>query len=487
MTEHFVPTPSLARGRCQSCGSAVGPDWNHCEACGAALAAASSGVRDDDPPTLARSSEPVEPITSQAPVGDDDRPTLASSSEPVEPITTQAPAPGVGPAGVVGDGAPPISSDHRRPHARLSLDEVSKRVQAHLSTGSVGAVVDRMFASLRDRPDRYGSTTEWVVAGMRRFPRACVVTYLWVYVFPAVMVMLGHGILGSGFFTGLKYLVIWTVAGLLWGALVVFWGLLREPARLRRDGHRRMSLREQDQIVHALERCSKEMGVGRLPKLLVSDSRDPEMWGNAMATSRYIVVSKDLLRQGKQNPDILLGVLSHELAHWYYADPLGSAAVRALGWAVIAPYNFFASLTGRLSTWGKQVGGQSGQYTQIGSAFASWIAKAYEVPLKYVIYPALMADSRMVEFSCDQASVVVGEDARRGVISFLEDAVWTESAPTAWDEIRLASHPHSELRIEALESPDEMTSHPALSEPHLVPHAQVSPEHVGVREPIWWR
>lgn len=343
-------------------------------------------------------------------------------------------------------------------------------------------LLDHLVGAFKQRPERYASVAQWMVAGAKRYPRACLVTFGLVYVLPAVAATLLGAVSEAGASIGLTVLVEYTLVGVPLAIVIALWTILREGRRLRLGGARRMSLREQDQIMDALEHCATELSIGRLPLIMVSDSKEPETAGNAFSATRHIIVSREVLRRSAtQQGDVLRGVLAHELAHWYYADALGSTLVRALGWPLIAPYNFYL----RLARYGTLIGQGGSSAGRAAGGIASFIAKIYAIPIKYVILPPLMADSRMVEYSCDQSAVVVGEEARLGLVTWLEEATWSEGAPTGWDQVVHASHPPSELRLEALETPDQMDSHPSLTDERLVPHAQVSVEHVGVRERIW--
>jgi len=243
-----------------------------------------------------------------------------------------------------------------------------------------------------------------------------------------------------------------------------------------------MSLREQDKILDAIEYCATELQLSRLPTILVSDHNEAEKSNNAFTGHRHIIISKDLLskRSGTKG-DVLRGVLSHELAHWYYADMMGSSLARGFGWPLFFSFDFCVRMTQPMSP----LAYLPGNFGQAATGLFAIAARINNLPIRLFIRPALMADGRMEEYSCDQAAVIVGEDAREGLIAWLEDRSFSEGAPSGWEQVRSLSHPPSELRIEALESPEEMAQHSSLTEERFAPHVQVTPEHVGLKEKIW--
>ncbi|WP_345073479.1 M48 family metalloprotease [Phytohabitans flavus] len=223
------------------------------------------------------------------------------------------------------------------------------------------------------------------------------------------------------------------VLGLAVGVLYVVYGTVLEPWRLRLGGARRMSRREEEFLLPIMHECGQRMGLANLPRLLIDDGRLP----NAFAYTRHIVVQRGLLVEFEYDREAVAGVLSHELAHWHNADGVAGLFVRGVALPLYVAH--------RAATLVLQVFDNS-----IVRFLAISVAWPALTSVRYFIVPLQSASARRAEYRADQGAVLAGHrDGLRLVLGRLRRSV--DGSRNGWDEAICASHPPTELRLEALE------------------------------------
>ncbi|BCB91509.1 hypothetical protein Psuf_088220 [Phytohabitans suffuscus] len=221
--------------------------------------------------------------------------------------------------------------------------------------------------------------------------------------------------------------------GLLVGVLYTIYGTVLEPWRLRLGGARRMSRREEEFLLPILHECGQRMGLPNLPRLLVDDGRVP----NAFAYTRHIVVQRGLLLEFEYDREAVAGVLSHELAHWHNADGVAGLFVRGVALPLYIAHRA-ATLVLRIFD------------NSIVRFLAISVAWPVLVSVRYFIVPLQSMSARTAEYRADQGAVLAGHrDGLRLVLGRLRRSV--DGSRNGWDEVICASHPPTELRLEALE------------------------------------
>lgn len=203
-----------------------------------------------------------------------------------------------------------------------------------------------------------------------------------------------------------------------------------EPLTLQLHGHRRLSRRERERVEHLLHEAARRMGLATAPPILISDDGNR----NAATYLRHIVVSRTLCNE--LDDDQLSGLLAHELHHWACADTVGQQFVFTCALPLALLYN----LSTRLS--------RVGSLPSVVGGFFLWPAWMLT---RVVIRPLIAREGRRHEYEADAAAKAAGYgDGLSRALAYLGDF---EAGRSGWEQVVAASHPPTELRLEALESP----------------------------------
>jgi Zn-dependent protease with chaperone function len=225
------------------------------------------------------------------------------------------------------------------------------------------------------------------------------------------------------------------LTALFCGTVFMLWSIVAEPARLRKAGARRMSRREAEWLMPIAAEVASRMRLAGLPRFLITDSREV----NAYTATRHIVVHKGLLEYLGYDTDAVAGVIAHELAHWRYGDTVGMAFLKGVGLPLYLGYAL--ALRVEDMNWFMR--------TMLGPLM--W---GVTVCVRYVLAPVEAVIGRRHEMRCDKMAARAGYGP--GLRAALE--VFGESfdgAADGWDATMLRSHPHTEIRLEALEADGE--------------------------------
>lgn len=223
--------------------------------------------------------------------------------------------------------------------------------------------------------------------------------------------------------------VIVGVTGGLIVSLVLFGGMVAaEPWTLHLRGYRRMSRREGERLLPLLETAALRMNITGLPRVLIAQDGTR----HAYAYLRHLVVSRTLYDELDDEP--LAAVLAHELHHWASADTVGLRFVFACALPLALMYNAGAWLA------------QSRSMLTILGWFLLWPAWLLT---RLVIKPLVAHRARVGEYEADAAAKAGGyREALINALTYLGDF---EGGRSGWEQVLTATHPPSELRLEALE------------------------------------
>lgn len=222
------------------------------------------------------------------------------------------------------------------------------------------------------------------------------------------------------------------ITALFVGSAYTVWSILFEPWRLRRSGARRLSRREAAWLVPIVEQVAERMGLQGVPKVLITDSREV----NAYAMTRHIVIHKGLLTHLGYDEEPIGAVIAHELAHWRYGDTVGASFLKGTALPLYLGY----ALALRLE--------------QIRFRPLVWLLSpliwGVTVCVRYVVAPVAAVVARRHELRADRYALRAGygPGLRVALESFAESF---DGALDGWDQVILRTHPHTELRLEALE------------------------------------
>ncbi|MGH3681977.1 MAG: M48 family metalloprotease, partial [Natronosporangium sp.] len=208
-----------------------------------------------------------------------------------------------------------------------------------------------------------------------------------------------------------------------------------EPWLLRVAGARRMSRRERELILPIVADCAGRMGLENYPPVLLDDGREP----TAIAYTRHLVINKGLLDEFRYDPEVIAGVVCHELVHWRNGDPISAAFVRG---AALPLYLVHASVG-----WVDQ----QVRHPLIGPVL--WLVFApVLLTVTYLVMPLQAVETRRAEFRADQGAVLAGHrDGLRRVLA--RSGRSFERGRNGWTAAVSATHPPNELRLERLEEP----------------------------------
>ncbi|CAN5243292.1 hypothetical protein BH20ACT24_BH20ACT24_03980 [soil metagenome] len=161
---------------------------------------------------------------------------------------------------------------------------------------------------------------------------------------------------------------------------------------------------------------------------------------------RTVVITTGLLQTVNDNE--LRAILAHELEHWRQGDAVGLHFVWAAAWPVALIYNVGTMLAGQQ----REEGGPPHRTSRGSLAFVGWLmAWPTWVIIKLIIAPAIASSQRRYEYGADAAAARIGYAA--DLSSALRKMGAFEGGRTGWEQAMTATHPPTELRLEALEPP----------------------------------
>jgi len=258
------------------------------------------------------------------------------------------------------------------------------------------------------------------------------------------------GIVG-GFLIVLIFLVLHPLAllgsfvcGEILSVVLVFITALFERVGLRMRGYRRLSRDEVRQVAPLVKAVADAMDLPALPRFAMADQLIPNAWSHM----RTIVLTTGLLQT--LDSQELEAVLVHELTHWRNGDAVGLHCVWAASLPVVLIYNLGAQISG-----GARKPKSGGVTVNVSSAFrwlVAWlIAWPAWVMVKLIIAPLTAASQRRYEYEADAAAYDLGLGQK--LSSALSKFSAFESGRTGWEVAMTATHPPTQLRIEALQVP----------------------------------
>ncbi|HEV3212921.1 MAG TPA: M48 family metalloprotease [Acidimicrobiales bacterium] len=269
----------------------------------------------------------------------------------------------------------------------------------------------------------------------------------------------------SGFFLGLVGGALFAVAGPLAnpvadvvsiasGALlsIVLVALIAafERASLRVRGYRRLSRQEVRRIAPLVKSVAEAMELDGLPRFSMSDEAMPNAWTHM----RTIVLTTGLLQM--LDDDELTGVLAHELHHWRSGDAVGLRLVWTAALPIALLLDVGSWIAGGSGVAAQKRDDSSSQRTARPRggfiAFVGWvIAWAPWVITKFILAPVAAATQRRYEYEADAAAAAIGLST--ALSSALRKMGAFEAGRAGWERAIVATHPPTELRLEALERP----------------------------------
>lgn len=370
-----------------------------------------------------------------------------------------------------------------------TVASVPRRVAGETDSWHVG-YLEALSESRAGLPDRYDDGIQWLKNGVRRHRAAVIVglvfgwTGAWLAFWGAMagaflgaLVGLGAGnanipvfrtfglgqsvsVVGvaagvavgiaGGFLVVLVYLAMHPLAligsfasGVVIAALLVAVAASYERAGLRLRGYRRLSRDEVRRVAPVVKRAADAMQLPSLPRFAIAQQVIPNAWTHM----RTIVLTTGLLQTLDDGE--LEAILIHELNHWRNGDAVGLHCVWAAAWPVVLLYNLGVAISGNSPR--NQVGVQ----IKVSSAFRwiiAWlVAWPAGVMTKVIIVPLTAASQRRYEYEADAAAYKLGLGPQ--LTSALRKMSAFESGRTGWEAAMAATHPPTELRIEALQSP----------------------------------
>jgi Zn-dependent protease with chaperone function len=235
--------------------------------------------------------------------------------------------------------------------------------------------------------------------------------------------------------------VISVASGAVLGVIIVVGIAAFERLSLRMRGYRRLSRAEVRRVAPLVKQAADAMNLTALPRFAMDD----HVVLNAWTHMRTIVLTKGLLTLEDAE---IRAVIAHELEHWRAGDAVGLRFVWAAAWPVALTYNLGMLMAGKT-----QQGNQPRRGVVLGFlALLGWvIAWPAAVMIKFLIVPVVSSSQRRYEYGADAAAARIGY---AGSLSsaLRQMAVW-ESGRTGWEQAMAATHPPTELRLEALEAP----------------------------------
>jgi Zn-dependent protease with chaperone function len=168
---------------------------------------------------------------------------------------------------------------------------------------------------------------------------------------------------------------------------------------------------------------------------------------------RHIVLSTALL--DVLEPDELQAVLAHELHHWRRGDSVSLRIVWAAGLPISLLYNLGCVLSGRNKPDANVTVQIPSAYRDIAGLFGWFLLWPTWVVMKLIIGPLTASHGRQCEYEADAAAADVG--LSQPLVTALRQITQFEPGRSGWEQVLMASHPATELRIEALQAkrPDD--------------------------------
>ena len=223
-----------------------------------------------------------------------------------------------------------------------------------------------------------------------------------------------------------------------------------ERTALRLRGYRRLSHQEVRRVAPLVKEVADALELDGLPRFSMSDGPIPNAWTHM----RTIVLTTGLLQMLDDTE--LSAVLAHELHHWRSGDAVGLRLV----WAAALPIALLLDL----GTWiaggnGAAPRGRDAPSPQDAMrpraglfAIIGWaIAWAPMVITRFILVPVCAATQRRYEYEADAAAAANG--LSEALSSALRKIGAFEGGRTGWERSMVATHPATELRLEALEPP----------------------------------
>jgi Zn-dependent protease with chaperone function len=231
------------------------------------------------------------------------------------------------------------------------------------------------------------------------------------------------------------------------GAIIVVTVAAFERLGLRMRGYRRLSRDEVRRLAPLVKDVAHECHINALPRFAMADNLIPNAWTHM----RTVVLTTGLFQTLDDGE--LRGVLAHELYHWRMGDAVGLHCVWAVSWPLALAYDIGMVFAGR--THGKQSGDSPAPNSTPSRtllAVIGWIiAWPAWVIIRLIIAPIVGASQRRYEYEADRQALLAGYGPQ--LSSALRKMSAFEGGRTGWEQAMTATHPATELRLEALEAP----------------------------------
>lgn len=247
--------------------------------------------------------------------------------------------------------------------------------------------------------------------------------------------------------------IVSLACGVVAAAVVVAYSASFERVALRLRGYRRLSRQEVRRIAPLVKGVADAMALDGLPRFAIADNLAPNAWTHM----RTIVLTTGLLHM--LDDDELTAVLAHELHHWSFGDAVGLRMVWAAALPLAILLNVGAWIGGGSSRAMRGSGGQTtltpvqSRSRGLLSAIGWLVAWAPWMITKFVLVPIAARAQRESEYGADGAAAALGYAS--SLSSALRKLGAFETGRTGWERTLSATHPPTELRIEALESPKD--------------------------------
>lgn len=237
--------------------------------------------------------------------------------------------------------------------------------------------------------------------------------------------------------------VVAVASGAVITAVVVIAVATFERPLLRLRGYRRLSRDEVRRVAPLVKNVADAMNLPALPRFGMADSLVPNAWTHM----RTIILTAGLLQT--LDDAELTAVLAHELQHWRSGDAVGGRVVwaAALPVALLCNIGLFLTGRGRPHASSGPAAVVSGFLLILGWIIA-WPAWAIT---KLILVPVTASTQRRYEYEADAAAAQIG--LASALSSALRKMGAFEAGRTGWEETMAATHPPTELRLEALQEP----------------------------------
>ncbi|CAM3911894.1 M48 family metalloprotease [Nocardiopsis gilva] len=225
------------------------------------------------------------------------------------------------------------------------------------------------------------------------------------------------------------------ITALFVAVLYTFYSMTCEGWRLRITGARRPSRREAQWLIPLMAEAARRLGSPGVPVLLIDDSREP----NATTWTRHIVVNQGLIDFLRYDEEAMAGILAHEIVHWKNGDAVVMAWGKGLALPLYVVYEIAVKVQ-QAARWGVL-------------RFLVWaVLWSVYVTVDKIVMPLHAAEWRRCEYRADAEAKAAGYgDGLYRALAWLRQGF--DGARSGWDASILATHPPTELRLEALESP----------------------------------